>query len=58
METKKVLLNSEENIPMINLGTATAPLPTNEALTSILLDAIEIGYRHFDTASIYGLKNL
>ncbi|CAI8595106.1 unnamed protein product [Vicia faba] len=40
----------------INLGTATAPLPTNEALTSILLDAIEIGYRHFDTVFIYGTE--
>ena len=41
---------------MIGLGTATSPLPSNKALTSILVDAIDIGYRHFDTASIYGTE--
>ncbi|MCI11681.1 methylecgonone reductase-like, partial [Trifolium medium] len=59
METKKVhevKLNSGEKMPMIGLGTATSPLPSNEALTSILVDAMDIGYRHFDTASIYGTE--
>jgi diketogulonate reductase-like aldo/keto reductase len=59
METKKlheVILNSREKMPMIGLGTGTSPLPSNEALTSILVDAIDIGYRHFDTASIYGTE--
>ncbi|KAK2421757.1 methylecgonone reductase [Trifolium repens] len=59
METKKVhevILNSGETMPMIGLGTGTSPLPSNEALTSILVDAIDIGYRHFDTASIYGTE--
>ena len=59
METKKVhevILNSGEKMPMIGLGTGTSPLPSNEALTSILVDAIDIGYRHFDTASIYGTE--
>lgn len=59
MEANKlheVILNSGEKMPMIGLGTATSPLPSNEALTSILVDAIDIGYRHFDTASIYGTE--
>lgn len=59
MEANKlheVILNSGEKMPMIGLGTATSPLPSNEALTSILADAIDIGYRHFDTASIYGTE--
>lgn len=52
----EVILNSGEKMPIIGLGTATSPLPSNEALTSILVDAIDIGYRHFDTASIYGTE--
>ncbi|CAJ2667260.1 unnamed protein product [Trifolium pratense] len=59
METNKVhevILNSGEKMPLIGLGTATSPLPSNETLTSILVDAIDIGYRHFDTASIYGTE--
>ena len=59
METKKVpevLLNSGKKMPVIGLGTATSPLPPHEALTSILVDAIEVGYRHFDTAAIYGTE--
>ncbi|XP_004513337.1 methylecgonone reductase-like [Cicer arietinum] len=59
MEAKKipeVMLNSGKKMPMIGLGTATTPLPSNEALTSILVDAIQIGYRHFDTAAIYGTE--
>lgn len=59
METKKVpevILNSGEKMPIIGLGTATTPLPSHEVLTSILVDAINIGYRHFDTAAIYGTE--
>lgn len=52
----EVILNSGEKMPIIGLGTGTSPLPSNEALTSILVDAIDIGYRHFDTASIYGTE--
>ncbi|KAE9600201.1 hypothetical protein Lal_00045756 [Lupinus albus] len=52
----KVILNSGKSMPMIGMGTATSPLPQPQALTSILVDAIEIGYRHFDTAAIYGTE--
>ncbi|XP_042490011.1 protein REDOX 2-like [Macadamia integrifolia] len=48
----EVVLSSGHRMPLIGLGTAGNPLPSN--LTSILVDAIENGYRHFDTAAIYG----
>ncbi|RHN61403.1 putative methylecgonone reductase [Medicago truncatula] len=52
----EVILNSGKNMPMIGLGTSTSPSPPHEVLTSILVDAIKIGYRHFDTASIYNTE--
>lgn len=57
MEAKKipeVILNSGQKMPVIGLGTASIPLPPHEALTSIPIVAFEVGYRHFDTASLYG----
>ncbi|KAL6317441.1 hypothetical protein AAG906_030194 [Vitis piasezkii] len=38
-----------------SMGTATSPFPQPHRLTSILVDAIEVGYRHFDTAAHYRL---
>lgn len=55
-EVPEVILNSGEKMPVIGLGTATAPLPPTDALAAILLDAIRVGYRHFDTAAIYGTE--
>ncbi|KAK7848756.1 D-galacturonate reductase [Quercus suber] len=40
-------------LPVIGLGTATHP-QVPETTKSAILDAIETGYRHFDTAFIYG----
>jgi len=57
MEAKRipeVILNSGKKMPVIGLGTASIPPPPHETLTSILIDAFEIGYRHFDTASLCG----
>jgi len=57
MEAKRipeVILNSGKKMPVIGLGTASVPPPPHETLTSILIDAFDIGYRHFDTASLYG----
>ena len=59
MEAKKVrevVLNSGQKMPFIGLGTGASPLPPQEALISIFIDAIEVGYRHFDTAAIYGTE--
>ncbi|KAK7380116.1 hypothetical protein VNO78_32532 [Psophocarpus tetragonolobus] len=50
----KVRLNSGQTMPAIGFGTSAIPLPQREALTSILVDAFEVGHRHLDTASLYG----
>ncbi|OWM62659.1 methylecgonone reductase-like [Punica granatum] len=50
----EVALSSGHKMPLIGLGTVAMPLPPPEALTAILVEAIEVGYRHFDTAAIYG----
>ncbi|KAF8407539.1 hypothetical protein HHK36_006673 [Tetracentron sinense] len=47
-----VLLSSGWKMPIVALGTATQPLP-HQVLTSTFIDAIEVGYRHFDTAALY-----
>ena len=57
MEAKKipeVMLNSGQRMPVIGMGTAASPLPPFETLTPILIDGFEAGYRHFDTAALYG----
>lgn len=54
IKVPKVLLNSGHEMPILGLGTASPSLPNSDRLTSILIHAIEIGYRHFDTAAIYG----
>ncbi|KAF8008479.1 hypothetical protein BT93_K2220 [Corymbia citriodora subsp. variegata] len=41
-------------MPLIGFGTFTIPLPPPDVLTSIFLEAIKVGYRHFDTAACYG----
>lgn len=53
MEGKKVpevVLNTGKKMPMIGFGTGTTPPQ------QIMLDAIEIGYIHFDTAALYGTE--
>ncbi|RWR75131.1 methylecgonone reductase-like protein [Cinnamomum micranthum f. kanehirae] len=49
----EAVLNSGEKIPMIGLGTASSPVP-QDLLISSFISAIETGYRHFDTAALYG----
>ncbi|RWR75130.1 methylecgonone reductase-like protein [Cinnamomum micranthum f. kanehirae] len=49
----ETVLNSGEKIPMIGLGTASSPVP-HDLLISSFISAIETGYRHFDTAALYG----
>ncbi|KAK2435169.1 NAD(P)H-dependent 6'-deoxychalcone synthase [Trifolium repens] len=51
MVTKKipeVVVNSGKKMPTIGFGTGTTQ--------QTLLHAIEIGYRHFDTASLYNTE--
>ncbi|KAL8106277.1 hypothetical protein AgCh_029896 [Apium graveolens] len=42
-----------KSMPVLGLGTATAPLPKPEVVIKAVLEAIELGYRMFDTASFY-----
>ncbi|KAK9091285.1 hypothetical protein Sjap_024462 [Stephania japonica] len=55
-----VTLNSGHKMPAMAFGTAYSmqPTPTMSAdqITSVMLEAIEIGYRHFDTAAVYGVE--
>uniref|UniRef100_A0A151UHF3 NAD(P)H-dependent oxidoreductase 1 n=1 Tax=Cajanus cajan TaxID=3821 RepID=A0A151UHF3_CAJCA len=38
-------------------GTAAVPLPPHDELVSVFIAAIEAGYRHFDTATLYGSED-
>ncbi|KAL2461844.1 NAD(P)-linked oxidoreductase superfamily protein [Abeliophyllum distichum] len=58
MKIPQALLNSGNLIPTLGFGTTTYPMPPPEQLTSILMDAVEAGYRHFDTAAPYGTEEL
>lgn len=46
--------SSSQPMPVIGLGTATYPPVDSETTKSAILDAIKIGFRHIDTAFIYG----
>ncbi|KAF8407538.1 hypothetical protein HHK36_006672 [Tetracentron sinense] len=48
-----VVLSSGWKMPIVALGTVTQPLPPPQVLISVYLNAIEVGYRHFDTAALY-----
>lgn len=56
MLVPRIMLNSGHEMPLIGMGTAptTPELPPIDQLISIFIDAIEAGYRHFDTAAVYG----
>ncbi|XXG48592.1 hypothetical protein AAC387_Pa02g2994 [Persea americana] len=49
----EVVLNSGHKLPLIGMGTVQIPPPPHKQLVSALLTAIEVGYRHFDTALVY-----
>jgi diketogulonate reductase-like aldo/keto reductase len=51
----KLTLNSGHVMPVVGLGTAEYP-STPEKMKSAYLDAIAVGYRHFDTASLYNTE--
>ena len=50
----EVILNSGRKMPLIGMGTFAMPLPPPHHLTSIFVEAINMGYLHFDTAASYG----
>jgi diketogulonate reductase-like aldo/keto reductase len=47
------LVSSKEKMPVLGLGTATFPPVDSKIVVQAVLDAIELGYRHFDTAAVY-----
>ncbi|XP_027338875.1 NAD(P)H-dependent 6'-deoxychalcone synthase-like [Abrus precatorius] len=57
-EVPLVVLSSSSNhrnMPVIGLGTASVS-STSDATKEAVLEAIKLGYTHFDTASIYGTE--
>ncbi|XP_008789227.2 non-functional NADPH-dependent codeinone reductase 2-like [Phoenix dactylifera] len=50
------LSSGGRSMPVIGMGTASYPPASEEAFHSAMLEAIGLGYRHFDTASIYGTE--
>ncbi|KAJ9708653.1 hypothetical protein PVL29_000600 [Vitis rotundifolia] len=49
---EKPLGSTGKAIPLVGMGTAVYPFAPSETKDSVL-HAIKIGYRHFDTASVY-----
>lgn len=41
------------SMPVLGLGMAPNPAVPNEVTKTAVLEAVEVGYRHFDTATIY-----
>lgn len=40
-------------MPVLGMGTATYPVPPPEAVEAAVYEGIKLGYRHFDSASLY-----
>ncbi|CAN0841031.1 Methylecgonone reductase, partial [Linum grandiflorum] len=40
-------------MPALGMGTTTLPVPPPEVMLLAFRNAIEVGYRHFDTAALY-----
>ncbi|KAI8023799.1 Non-functional NADPH-dependent codeinone reductase 2 [Camellia lanceoleosa] len=40
-------------IPLVGFGTAVYPLSSSETMKQSILHAIKLGYRHFDSATLY-----
>ena len=51
-----VLSSSGQKIPVLGFGTAVDPPVAPQIIKQAILQAIELGYRHFDTASLYGTE--
>ncbi|THG21363.1 hypothetical protein TEA_027619 [Camellia sinensis var. sinensis] len=49
----EIALNSGQKMPVLGLGTGAFPPVAAEVFIQAVLQAIELGYRHFDTASLY-----
>ncbi|KAK4436780.1 protein REDOX 2 [Sesamum alatum] len=58
VQIPEVVLNSGHKMPAIGFGTAGSPAPVAEQLTPIFIEAIAAGYRHIDTAALYGTEEI
>ncbi|XP_030553447.1 non-functional NADPH-dependent codeinone reductase 2-like [Rhodamnia argentea] len=47
------LISKGKAIPLLGFGTAEFPFVSSESVKGHLLDAIRVGYRHFDSARVY-----
>ncbi|XP_058079468.1 non-functional NADPH-dependent codeinone reductase 2-like [Magnolia sinica] len=47
------LSSGKRAMPVIGMGTAVYPFTGSETMKLAILDAIQIGYKHFDTAALY-----
>ncbi|ERN11175.1 hypothetical protein AMTRI_Chr04g180690 [Amborella trichopoda] len=52
-EVPQVVLNSGHKMPLVAMGTAQFPFVEDESLKLPILEAMVLGYRHFDTAKLY-----
>ncbi|XVE84985.1 hypothetical protein DITRI_Ditri17bG0055700 [Diplodiscus trichospermus] len=51
------VLRGGQRMPVLGLGTASDPIEGSELVIKLaVLQAIKLGYRHFDTASLYGTE--
>ncbi|XWS68938.1 hypothetical protein CRYUN_Cryun04dG0136300 [Craigia yunnanensis] len=48
-----VLASSSRRMPLLGFGTVASPPVGSEVTKTAILQAIELGYRHFDTATLY-----
>lgn len=48
-----VLKSNGRKIPLLGFGTAAFPKVDHEVVKAVVLEAIKLGYRHFDTATLY-----
>ena len=54
MNIPEVLLSiSGRRMQLLGMGTSTSPLMGSYEIKATILQAIELGYRHFDTATLY-----
>nr|XP_025608221.1 NAD(P)H-dependent 6'-deoxychalcone synthase isoform X2 [Arachis hypogaea] len=49
-----VVLQSSFSMPVIGFGTAAFETDDGDVHKQAVIEAIKVGYRHFDTASVYG----
>ena len=50
---KYILASSGRRMPLLGFGTAASPPVGSEVTKTAILQAIELGYRHFDIATLY-----